>query len=141
MILARRRRLAALCLSFAFAAGCSTASRGSGPPSKVPLDPEASPLAFRRLAGDAVVVTPGVGQRKLAEFGNYIGFAARKLERARLTVWDDEPGDADDAHKRAEYVKDVAAPDPVDRYLVFGRDGEVIYQRDFRVYPLSELDR
>jgi hypothetical protein len=118
---------------------------------RLKLDPEASPLAFRWLADDAVLVSPDVGQRKLAGLGNYVDRAAQKVERARLSVWDDEAAwktatsegsqvTEAVAHKRAVYLKDPSPPDPVERFLVFGRDGTVVYERDFRSYPLTELD-
>ena len=43
-------------------------------------------------------------------------------------------------HKRALYLKDPSSPDPVERFLVFGKSGSVVYERDFRSYPLTELD-
>jgi hypothetical protein len=140
-------------------AGCSSSARPS--PAKPPpvttaaprlkLDPELSPVTFRWLADDAVVVSPDVGQRKLAGFGNYVARAALKVDRAHLSAWDDEEawklaasGSAEGspaiAHKRAEYVKDPSQPDPVERFLVFGPQGEILYERDFRSYPLTELD-
>jgi hypothetical protein len=140
-------------------AGCSPSVRTTAakPPSRaiatprLKLDPEASSVKFRWLADDAVLVSADVGQRTLAGFGNYVERAAQKLERARLSVWDDEAawklaasgnpeGSQGIAHKRAEYVKDPSQPDPVERFLVFGRQGEVLYERDFRSYPLTELD-
>ena len=77
--------------------------------------------------------------------------AQTKVDRARLSVWDDEAawklaasggpeGSQGIAHKRAEYVKDPSEPNPVERFLVFGRQGEVLYERDFRSYPLTEFD-
>lgn len=139
-------------------AGCSSRSAtGSLPvlsrpePATLTLDAELSPVTFRWLAQDAVLVPAKVGERKLAAFGNYIGRAAGKLERARVSVWDDEaawklastkstaPEDAL-AHKRAEFVKESAGPDPVERYMVFDSSGQIVYQRDFRSYPLTDLD-
>jgi hypothetical protein len=138
---------------------CSCSSARSGAPAplrqrpalaRISLDPELSPVPFRWLADDAVLVTPDVGERKLALFGNYVERAALDLPRARLTVWDDESawklaGDGEGspeavAHKRAEYVKDPSAAEAVELYVVFGRSGKLVYQRDFRSYPLSELD-
>ena len=76
--------------------------------------------------------------------------AALKVERTRIAVWDDESAwranSADTAsdgfieHKRAIYLKDPSSPDPVERFLVFGKSGTVVYERDFRSYPLTELD-
>ena len=118
---------------------------------RLKLDPEASPVKFSWLADDAVLVSADVGQRKLAGFGNYVDRAALKVERTRLAVWDDEAawklaaagnpeGSQAIAHKRAEFVKDPSQPDPVERFLVFGRQGDTLYERDFRSYPLTELD-
>jgi hypothetical protein len=141
------------------AAGCSTVPRRQSPPAserensvaRVSLDPSVSPVPFRWLAADAVLVSADVGQRKLAGFGNYVDRAALKVERTRLSVWDDEAawklaaaGNPEEsqaiAHKRAEYVKDPSQPDPVERFLVFGHQGDILYERDFRSYPLTELD-
>ena len=138
-------------------AGCSSISRPSGAkprvasvPDRLKLDSEASPVPFRWLSDDAVIVGFDVGPRKLAAFGNYVARVAQKVDRAHLSVWDDEEAwkgsssskesDREIVHKRAEYVKDDSPPDPVERFLVFDRMGEVIYQRDFRSYPLTELD-
>ncbi len=139
-------------------AGCS-AKPGTGPlaslatpaPQKLALDREIAPVQFRWLSQDAVLIPPKVGERKLADFGNYVGRAAQKLNKLSLSVWDDESAwrasakksDDSDAvlkHKRAEYVKDTGGTERVDRYLVFDEAGDVIYQRDFRSYPISELD-
>lgn len=135
---------------------CSARSRAPAPlrqrsaPPRISLDPELSPVPFRWLADDAVLVGPEVGERKLALFGNYVERAALELGRARLAVWDDESawklaaagGDGAEAvaHKRAEYLKDPSAAEAVELYVVFGRSGKLVYQRDFRSYPLSELD-
>jgi len=108
-------------------------------------------LPFRWLADDAVLVAPTLGERKLAGFGNYVARVAQKQEQAQLSVWDDEQawklatsgrGNADEVlmHRRAEYLKDDSLSEPVDRFVVFNREGEVIYQRDFRSWPLTELD-
>ena len=117
---------------------------------RLKLDSEASPVPFHWLSDDAVIIGFEVGPRKLAAFGNYVDRAAQKVDRARLSVWDDEAawkassssteGDSELVHKRAEYVKDQSPPDPVERFLVFDRMGEVVYQRDFRSYPLTDLD-
>ena len=149
--------LAALCSTALGLASC-TASRRAAParPASAPLvrlslDTEASPLPFRWLADDAVLVSPTAGKRRLAGFGNYVARAAKALDRSRLSIWDDEQawkladsgrGDASDVitHRRAEYLKDKSIAEPVDRFLVFNREGEVIYQRDFRSWPLTELD-
>src|SRR5947207_6495536 len=79
-------------------AGCSTVPRRQSPPAserensiaRVSLDPSVSPVPFRWLAADAVLVSADVGQRKLAGFGNYVERAALKVERTRLRVWDGE---------------------------------------------------
>ena len=140
-------------------AACASIRRGA-PQARAPheaqarlgLDLELSPVPFQWLADDAVLVAPTLGERKLAGFGNYVARAAQKKEeRARLAVWDDEQawtlarsgrGNGDEvlAHRRAEYLKDGSLAEPVDRFLVFSREGEVIYQRDFRSWPLTELD-
>jgi hypothetical protein len=156
-------RAALSCVVAALLAACSTPARApapiaavsSAPESPPPverldLDPEASPLPFRWLAGDAVLVQPDAGQRLLASFGNYVGRSARRRARARLSVWDDENAyrrslepDADAeralAHKRAQYLKD-SEPVPVEEYQVFDSGGEVVYERDFRDWPLTETD-
>jgi hypothetical protein len=144
----------------AFLSACPSARRAAPPatakaPSPTPasrlaLDPEISPIAFRWLADDALLVGADVGQRKLAVFGNYLDRAALKVERTRIAVWDDESAwransgntASDDfiEHKRALYLKDPSSPDPVERFLVFGKGGAVVYERDFRSYPLTELD-
>jgi hypothetical protein len=136
-------------------AGCASSVRPSAAPAppappRLTLDPEESPIPFRWLSGEAVLVAGDVGERRLAAFGNYVERAAGKMEHARLGVWDDEAayqrsatGQAEAegalAHKRAEYVKDAGAQ-PVERFLVFDRQGGVVYQRDFRSWPLTELD-
>jgi len=141
---------AALAL-LAVTAACTSIRRDASAPSRLELDPELSPAPFRWLADDAVLVAPTLGERKLAGFGNFVARAARRRDQARLSVWDDEKAwklassgrDSDDevlAHRRAEYLKDVSPSESADRFLVFNRDGEVVYQRDFRSWPLSELD-
>ena len=137
--------------------GCATSRPPSPPPPvaaappRLDLDPSLSPVAFRWLGDDVVLVAPDVGNRKLAAFGNYVERAAKKRERARLAVWDDESAwktahqDASDeegvlAHKRALFVKNTAGVSPVDHYTTFGPNGEIVYERDFRTYPLTELD-
>src|SRR5262245_209185 len=146
--------LAELCFNVLVRA-CSAIRRAApappAPTARLSLDAEASPLPFRWLADDAVLVAPALGERKLAGFGNYVARAAQKQERAQLSVWDDEQawklansgrenGDDVLAHRRAEYLKDDSLSEPVDRFLVFSREGDVIYQRDFRSWPLTELD-
>jgi hypothetical protein len=126
-------------------------SPAPAPIARLSLDAEASPLPFRWLADDAVLVAPTLGERKLAGFGNYVARAAQKQPQAQLSVWDDEEawkiatsgrGNADEVlmHRRAEYLKDDSLSEPVNRFLVFNREGGVIYQRDFRSWPLTELD-
>jgi hypothetical protein len=118
---------------------------------RLPLDPELSPVKFRWLSPDAVFVAADIDPRDLAGFGNYIGRAASGRPQVELSVWDDEaawlransaPASSEQAltHKRAEFVRDTSGSSPVDRFLVFSPAGEVLYQRDFRAYPLSELD-
>jgi hypothetical protein len=154
----RLATLAALVGAIVATSGCAGARRSSpgnvarpSSPPRLVLDAELSPIPFRWLADDAVLVDPSIGPRKLAAFGNYVERAARKVERARLAVWDDESawkadgerpdGGADTpTHRRADFTKEPSEPEPVDRYVVFGSRGELVYQRDFRSYPLSELD-
>lgn len=126
------------------------AAKAPPQPPRLALDPESSPVAFRWLADDALLVTPEVGPRKLAVFGNYLERAALKVEHARIAVWDDEDAWRASSrnagagefieHKRALYLKSPAPPDAVERFLVFGKSGSVVYERDFREYPLTELD-
>jgi hypothetical protein len=113
------------------------------------LDPEASPIEFRRLSDDAVLVAPGTGARALASFGNFVARSARRLPSARLAVWDDEEAwrrslegedsESFSAHKRAQYVKE-AEPEPIEEYQVFGAEGGILYERDFRDWPLTDTD-
>lgn len=141
----------------ALLAGCSVgtpARQGSGPPPAVKqaaLDPTGSPVPFRHLDAEAILVAPKTGDRSLAALGNYLEHSLAKTSQARVSVWDDEDAwkrssttDADDesvlAHKRAEYVKDLSPPEPVDRHLVFDSQGHVAYQRDFRAWPLADAD-
>lgn len=158
----RIARLRPLLLVAVAAAGCRAdrAAAPSVPPSpsaaaaapwpRLALDPEASPVDFHWLSDTAVLVNPKKGARGLAALGNYVARAAAAVARARLAVWDDAAawkryaaGEETDpevlAHKRAEYVKDGGA-EPVDRYLVFDRRGNVVYQRDFRAWPLGDFD-
>jgi hypothetical protein len=141
----------------AILAGCSTAPRVTAPPPanepvpQLALAADLSPIPFRWIGDDAIAIAPGVGKRKLASFGNFVQRSARKIPRVRLAVWDDEAawkldrdGQSDDpevlSHKRALYVKNTAGPEPVEHYATFGRSGEILYERDFRTYPLTELD-
>jgi hypothetical protein len=144
--------------ALALLSACSSARRPAQPaaapvptPSaRLALDPELSPVPFRWLADDALLVTPEVGPRKLALFGNYLERAGLKVERTRIAIWDDEAawrassrnasGDEFIEHKRALYLRNPSPPDPVERFLVFDKSGSVVYERDFRSYPLSELD-
>lgn len=139
-------------------AGCTAGRRPSPAPAlpreteaRLALDPSLSPVEFRWLSDDTVLVAPSVGKRKLASFGNYLERAARKRERVRLAVWDDEAAwnssreastETEEilAHKRALYVKNMGGPAPVDHYRTFGTSGEIVYERDFRTWPLSETD-
>jgi len=157
--MAKPRRIACAFAPVLLLAGCAaSAPRAANrpppavsAPARLKLDPEASPVAFRWLADDAVLVSADVGPRKLAGFGNYVDRMARQLERTRLSVWDDEgawklaasnepEGAQGIAHKRAVYVKDASPADAVEQFLVFDRSGAVVYERDFRSYPLTELD-
>jgi hypothetical protein len=142
----------------ALAGGCRGINRPESPQAdaqeqtttRLAIDPVASPVPFQWLADDAVLVDPKTPTRKLAGFGNYVSRAAQKVSAGRFSLWDDEAAwklateGRDDqevlSHKRAEYVKDLSPPDPVDRYLVFTQDGMVDYQRDFRSWPLTEMD-
>jgi hypothetical protein len=140
----------------AFLPACSSARRSVSPKAPSPpaprlaLDSEIAPVPFRWLADDALLVASDVGPRKLALFGNYLDRSALKVEHARIAVWDDEGAwrahSADRepegfiAHKRALYLKDPSPSDPVERFWVFDKSGDVVYERDFRSYPLSELD-
>ena len=145
----RRTASTAALVLLAVAAACASIRRDA-PPARLELDTELSPAPFRWLADDAVLVAPTLGERRLAGFGNYVARAALKQKRTRLSVWDDEQawkvassGRGNDevlAHRRAEYLKDPSLSEPVDRFLVFSRDGEVVYQRDFRSWPLTDLD-
>jgi len=139
-------------------AACATGRRPAPAPTvpketeeRLALDPSLSPLAFRWLSDDTVLIAPETGKRKLAGFGNYLERSAKKRERVRLAVWDDEgawkaarEGTTESeemlGHKRALYVKNTGGPSPVDHYATFGRSGEILYERDFRTYPLSETD-
>ncbi len=153
----RLLRFAAALVVVAAAGACSSprhpsraATLQAQPAPRLSLDPELSPVPFRWLAADAVLVEPKVGERKLASFGNYVRRAAQQLEHARLSVWDDEAawklagtqidGEQALAHRRADYVKESSLPEPADRYLVFRSNGELVYQRDFRSWPLTDLD-
>ncbi|MBI2962475.1 MAG: hypothetical protein HYY35_01865 [Deltaproteobacteria bacterium] len=155
--MARLSRIGAVLAAAAWIGACASLHRAGPagalrrpPAPRLSLDPEISPVPFRWLADDAVLVAPGIGARKLASFGNYVSRAAQKLPHVRLSVWDDEAAwqaagaRADEeeapAHRRAEYRKEVSALEPADRYLVFSAKGEVVYQRDFRSWPLSDLD-
>ena len=154
---AETRLAIAVALVF-LAAACSTGRRpapstttATDMAERLALDPSLSPVEFRWLSEDTVLVAPGVGKRKLAGFGNYLERSAKKHERARLAVWDDEAAwkasregttDSEEVlgHKRALYVKNTGGPSPVDHYATFGQSGEILYERDFRMYPLSATD-
>ncbi|MGH7860589.1 MAG: hypothetical protein ACREQY_24935, partial [Candidatus Binatia bacterium] len=96
-----------------------------------------------------VLLEGEAGKRSLADFGNFIGRSARTVRFARVSVWDDEeawrrslsaePTEEVLSHKRAEYLKD-SEPAPVEEFTVFSPSGEVIYERDFRDYPLTDTD-
>ena len=117
---------------------------------RIPLDPEVSPVSFRWLSSEAVLVRAKIGNRVLAGFGNYVCRVAARRSIAHLEIWDDEnawkrAADARDdieqdlPNKRAEYIKE-SEPEVVNRYTVFDRRGAVVYQRDFRAWPLTSLD-
>src|SRR5262249_39387536 len=67
-----------------------------------------------------------------------------------LAVWDDEAAwkashsktESEEllGHKRAVYVKNMGGPSPVDQYTTFGPSGEILYERDFRTYPLGATE-
>ena len=78
------------CTSARHAAPAAAKASPPPPPPRLALDPEISPVAFRWLADDALLVAADVGSRKLAAFGNYLDRAALKVERTRIAVWDDE---------------------------------------------------
>ncbi len=153
----RKISLVFLVASVLAAAGCGLANKKAPPPpsmaavtDQIPLDLEISPVSFRWLSSEAVLVPTKTGSRALAGFGNYVCRAAGKSPKAHLEIWDDEQawkritGGNDDieeelAHKRAEYLKE-ADPEVVNRFMVFDRKGAILYQRDFRAWPLTSLD-
>ena len=156
----RNLRSVALSLLLAaavFTAACSVAPRPAPAlPTKtaerLKLDPSLSPVPFRWLGDDALLVQPDVGKRKLASLGNYLEKAASNRDQVWIAVWDDEAawkqarqGKEDDAsvltHKRAIYVKSPSQPAPVKHYTTFDKKGEIVYERDFLAYPLSEHDK
>ena len=119
-------------------------------PERVPLEPAASPIEFRWLSPHAVLVGARTGPRELASFGNYVDRSARPLARARLAVWDDEDAwrrsqethgaeVAPLAHKRAQFLKEPGEA-AVEEFTVFDLDGSVVYERDFRDWPLTATD-
>ncbi len=130
-----------------------TAAAKASPPApalRLALDPEISPVAFRWLADDALLVAADVGPRKLASFGNYLERSA-KVDRARLAVWDDESAwranTADTAADRLHRAQAGALPE---RHVLAGsrralhglrQERSVAYERDFRSYPITAFDR
>jgi hypothetical protein len=152
----RRPGSAAWLVALLALAACARPGRApsSPPPPTAPaprltLDLDVAPVAFRELADDALLIDASTGPRRLADFGNYLDRMAKAVPSARFDVWDDEEAwrrsrdgggsKTADAHQRALFVKQPA-PDPVERYVVFDAAGEVVYQRDFRSWPLGELD-
>ena len=151
----RKISLVFLCAGALALGGCGLVRRESTPgPSaaavagRIPLDPEVSPVSFRWLSSEAVLVRAKIGNRVLAGFGNYVCRVAARSSRAHLEIWDNEDAwkraaDARDdieqelPNKRAEYIKESEV---VNRYTVFDRKGAVVYQRDFRAWPLTSLD-
>lgn len=134
--------------------GCSLLPRKPAPqPSAVtlerlPLDLAVSPVPFRWLSPEAILVSPKTGKRALAGFGNYVCRVADRSPKAHLEVWDDEGAwkrsasgqdDQELSRKRAEYLKEPGN-ESVNRFAVFNRKGEVIYQRDFQAWPLTSMD-
>jgi hypothetical protein len=120
------------------------------PPERIPLQTEVSPLSFRWLSDHAVLVAPETGSRELASFGNYVDRSALGVARAHLAVWDDEEAwhlsreaqgtePAPLVHKRAQFLKD-AEPAPVEEFTVFDSDGSIVYERNFRDWPLTATD-
>lgn len=113
---------------------------------RLPIDPQTSPIEFQWLASDAVLVAPELGKRELAEFGNYVARAAKEATDAELSVYTDaeawqqeESEPQKEVPKRAEYAKRSGA-DKLERFAIFDADGKVIYERDFRNYPLTAAD-
>ncbi|MGH7804176.1 MAG: hypothetical protein ACREQJ_07490, partial [Candidatus Binatia bacterium] len=113
---------------------------------RLPIDPQTSPVEFQWLASDSVLVAPEVAKRDLAEFGNYLSRAAKSSPEAELSVYTDaEAWQADQAEpqrevpKRAEYEKHAGA-NAIERFAVLDADGNVVYERDFRNYPLAKED-
>lgn len=153
----RKISLIFLCASAFALGGCGLVRREStpGPPvtvvaGRIPLDQEISPVSFRWLSSEAVLVRAKIGNRVLAGFGNYVCRVAARNSRAHLEIWDDENAwkraadGRDDVeqelpNKRAEYLKE-SEPEVVNRYTIFDRRGAVVYQRDFRAWPLTSLD-
>ena len=156
----RRPRSVALSLllsAVVFAAACSVRPQPAPALPKttaerLKLDPSLSPVPFRWLGDDALLVKPDVGKRKLAALGNYLEKAASNRDQVWIAVWDDEAawkrardGGEEDAsvlaHKRALYVKSPSQPAPVKHYTTFDKKGDIVYERDFLAYPLSDNDK
>lgn len=118
----------------------------AAPSTGLVLDPEASPLAFRRLRADALLVSPNADARELAELGNYIAAAAEPLASAHIVVYssaepwkDHEAPEPIERRPAAEYRK-TPGQDGIDRFVVFAADGGEEYQRNFRDWPLAKGD-
>ena len=110
---------------------------------RLAIDPQTSPLEFQWLANDSVLVAPEAAKRELADFGNYVSRAAKGVADASLSVYTDaEAWQQDQAEpqrdvpKRAEYEKHAG----IERFAVLDADGNVVYERDFRNYPLTKED-
>lgn len=147
-------RSTALALVLA-AGGCSLVSSPSPTPvatettpspERLAIDSQVSPVSFQWLAPDAILVAPDTTTRDLAALGNAIARAAESRPAFRLAIYDDAEGwQADHAEparvvpRRAEYEKSSGG-DPIERFVVFGKDGGTLYERDFRDYPLGPTD-
>jgi hypothetical protein len=110
---------------------------------RLAIDPQTSPLEFQWLANDSVLVAPEAAKRELADFGNYVSRAAKGVADAELSIYTDaEAWQQDQAEpqrnvpKRAEYEKHAG----IERFAVLDADGNVVYERDFRNYPLTKED-
>lgn len=138
--------LAACTNPFAAPTPASPSTAPAAPAGRLPIDPQVSPVSFQWLAPDAILVAPETSTRKLAALGNVIARAAESRPSVRLAIYDDAEGwQAEEAEparvvpRRAEYEKRSDA-DPVERFVVFGKDGNALYERDFRDYPLGPTD-
>ena len=110
---------------------------------RLAIDPQTSPLEFQWLANDSVLVAPEAAKRELADFGNYVSRAAKGVADAELSVYTDAEAWQQDQEepqrevpKRAEFEKHAG----IERFAVLDADGNVVYERDFRNYPLTKED-